>query len=235
MDLDTFRATLRMPADCTPPDPTAIVATGRRMRRRRRLIQVVSSAAAVFALTAGAVSVLGQPTTFVPAGPPLSASPFSPSSSAAPVGLQPLGSPVPTGIVAGSLEQVICFVEVRPDVFGVQLGWRDPSGHIAPDLLGNETDGAADAPGFHAWSAAIYSNGRLLPEFGYYVGPVDRIERAVPGGSTVVARQAEWSLRSDVVVFWFPDLAPETPDGGITAYDAAGAVLPAGRDALSHG
>jgi hypothetical protein len=117
----------------------------------------------------------------------------------------------------------------------VELGWRDASGAIAPDLLSHETDGAADAAGFHARTAAIRSDGRLLPEFGYYVGPADRIAREVPGGSTVVAHQAQWGLRPDVVVFWFPDLPPETPEGAITAYDATGAVLPAGHDALLHG
>lgn len=65
--------------------------------------------------------------------------------------------------------------------------------------------------------------GVFLPAFGYFSGPAARIEATV-SGRTVRAHIAKWSIKDNVVIFWFPQQA--VPDARLlarpVAYDAKG-------------
>jgi hypothetical protein len=199
---------------------------------RRAWIPVVAAVATAAVVAGASVALTGRsevrgqaPLEFAAAPPATSSTPAAPD--------------IPTGIMAGDAELVFSFRDLSdPDLpqttFGLQAGWRDAAGVVTPSVLTNEFDGPDDGPGFHGRQAATEVNDRVVPEFGYYVGPATRIVRAV-GGSTQVGRQAVWDRRPGIVVFWFPDTTPDGPDGTVTAYDAAGAELPGGHDQLGRG
>lgn len=149
----------------------------------------------------------------------------------------PLGSVITTGLTGSHGELVFWFSKVDlsqlpKTTFGLIAGTRDAGGALRPGVATNETEGSDDAPGFHAVQGAMTIDRQLFPAFGYYSGPVARIMATV-NGSTVTLHQAAWDRNPNIVVFW-TDLGVGDPSN-LTAYDAAGNVLPAGNSAVGHG
>ncbi|PRX18422.1 hypothetical protein [Actinoplanes italicus] len=148
----------------------------------------------------------------------------------------PLGEIIPSGLNSADGEWVFYGVAVtqsaEPDVdFGIMAGRRVAGGVVTADVMANEVEGSATAPGFHAVSGSMNVDYRDTPTFGYYAGPAAKITAKI-GSRTVTASQAAWSENPSVVVFWF---APKSTIKNLTAFDAAGKKLPTGNSEVSVG
>ena len=237
-NLDDLKDAMHSPPDFDPRplDLAGVMTAGNRMRMRRRFAIGSASALTVAALLVGgsllARQDAGTPTAVAPAGPGV----LAPQTHEGVI-----GELIDTGLLAGGAEQVIYGVPVegspRPDVdFGFMLGRRLPDGSLEGDVMINETESAAKAPGFHSPEAPMDVNGVAAPAFGYYVGPATKIT-VLADGHEVIAQQAPWSRDASVIVFWF-DPAQAKADAELeklTAYDKDGKKLPAGNNTFAVG
>jgi hypothetical protein len=233
--LDDFRAALRQPPEepFAEPDLARIMADGTRLRRRRRVLTStagIAAAAAVVLVVVFAVQ-LRQPAPAPVAQPP---SPMSvappPTTTSEPPAEQPIGEVVGTGIRTRAGELVLYARAVDlpslPGIrFGLVAGFR-AGGSLQAALATNEFRGNDRSFGFHATDGGEVLDGQLIPVFGYFAGPAERITTTVHG-KTVEAMLAKWTADPDVVIFWFdpaavPDSAVLTP---LIAYDADGKRL----------
>jgi hypothetical protein len=235
-NLDDLKDAMHSPPDFDPRplDLAGVMTAGSRMRMRRRLAIGSASALTVAALLVGGGLLARQDTGTVvaPAGPGV----LAPQTHEG-----VLGELIDTGLLAGGAEQVIYGVPVegvpRPDVdFGFMLGRRMPDGSLKGDVMINESEASAKAPGFRSPEAPMEVDGIPAPAFGYYVGPATKIT-VLADGREVTAQQAPWSRDASVVVFWF-DPAQAKPDAELeklTAYDKDGKKLPAGNNTFAVG
>jgi hypothetical protein len=236
-NLDDLKDAMHSPPDFEPRplDLDGVMAAGGRLRRRRRLAVGSASALTVVALLVGGSQLLNRdaaPSTPA-AAPGVVAKPSQPGV---------LGEVIDTGLLANGAEQVIYGVPVkdgpkRPDVdFGFMAGRRLPDGSLKGDVMVNETDTSARAPGFRGPEGPMQVEDITVPAFGYYVGPATRIT-VIADGREVTAQQAPWSEDPSVIVFWF-DPAQAAPDKellDLTAYDKDGKKLPAGNNHFAVG
>lgn len=251
-NLDDLKDAMHSPPDFEPRplDLDGVMVAGGRLRRRRRLAVGSASALAVAALLVGGAQLVHRnaaPSTQA-AAPGLQASPGLPASQAAGRSARPqatergpLGDPIDTGLLADGAEQVIYAVPVqdgpRPDVdFGFMAGRRLPDGSLKGDVMINETETSARAPGFRGAEAPMVVDDVATPAFGYYVGPATKIT-VLADGRKVTAQQAPWSEDASVIAFWFD---PAQVKAGaklekLTAYGKDGARLPAGNNQFGVG
>jgi hypothetical protein len=216
----------------TPPDepPGAldiekIIVVGAQMQRRRRIAVIGGAMLATVAMLVGITTI----TQFRVDTTELAQQPTPTASVPEAPAVAPAGDVIPTGIrdVKGELVLYMYLMDglQPPHVqFGVAAGHRTPSGEVVPGVANNETRGIlAETPGFHSIMGGNDETGVFLPAFGYYSGPAARIEATVQG-KTVRARVAMWSVKKDIVIFWFPQEA--VPDARLlsrpVAYDAKG-------------
>jgi hypothetical protein len=233
-DLDDFRAALRQPPEepFAEPDLARIMADGTRLRRRRRVLTGtagIAAAAAVVLVVVFAVQ-LRQPAPAPVAQPPSPMSVVPPPTTSEPPAEQPIGEVVGTGIRTRAGEVVLYARAVDlpqlPGIrFGLVAGFRS-GGSLQAALATNEFRGSDRSFGFHATDGGEVLGGQLIPVFGYFAGPAERITTTVHG-KTVEAMLAKWTADPDVVIFWFdpaavPDSAVLTP---LIAYDADGKRL----------
>ncbi|MFI7599449.1 hypothetical protein [Actinoplanes sp. NPDC049681] len=148
-----------------------------------------------------------------------------------------VGAVIDTGIAAKRGTWVLSFVAIRDAAiprtdFGVMAGRRQRSGAVTADVMTNEFDGPAKAPGFHAVQGAMEVDGEPAPAFGYYVGDARRIT-AKAGGRTVTASLAAWSEDASVKAFWFDPKMTAVSD--LRAFDASGEALVTGRNGVGVG
>lgn len=214
-----------------PLDLDLVMAAGSRLRRRRRLTVGAASGLAVLALLVGGVQ-LARPE-------PVGNDNVAATAATRDPGV--LGDVIATGLKTGSDERVLYVVPVdlpaMTDVpFAVVAGRRLPDGSLVSDMLVNETEGSARAPGFHAAQQAMVVDGQTTLAYGYYAGDAAKIT-AQANGDRVEARHAVWSEDPSIVVFWFDpaQVKPATKLSGLTAYDSGGRTLPAGEAHFSVG
>ncbi|MGW4061795.1 hypothetical protein ACWEGE_26205 [Amycolatopsis sp. NPDC004747] len=238
-ELDDFRAALRQPPEepFAEPDLGAIMAGGRRIRRRRRLLTGTAgvAAAAVVVLVVVFAIQLRQPAPAPVAQPPAPATTTSSAQAPAPVSPspsaeQPVGDVVGTGIRTPDGEIVLYARAVdAPDLpgirFGLVAGFRSGTS-LRSVLATNEFRGSDRSFGFHATDGGELIGNQVIPVFGYFAGPAEKVTTTVRG-RTVEAKLARWSADPGVVFFWFnPDEVPNsavlTP---LNAYDADGKRL----------
>jgi len=240
-NLDDLKDAMHSPPDFEPRplDLAGVMTAGSRMRTRRRFAVGSASALTVAALLVGG-SLLARHDTGTSTST-TSVAPAGPGVLAPQTHEGVIGELIDTGLLAGGAEQVIYGVPVegspRPDVdFGFMLGRRLPDGSLEGDVMINETEAAAKAPGFHSPEAPMDVNGVAAPAFGYYVGPATKIT-VLADGHEVIAQQAPWSRDASVIVFWF-DPAQAKADAELeklTAYDKDGKKLPAGNNTFAVG
>ncbi|QKV76926.1 hypothetical protein [Amycolatopsis sp. Hca4] len=233
-ELDDFRAALRQPPEepFAEPDLAAIMAGGRRIRRRRRLLTGtagVAAAAAVVLVVVFAIQ-LRQPAPAPVAQPPAPATSAAPAPTTPQPVEQPIGDVVGTGIRTTDGEIVLYARAVdAPELpgirFGLVAGFRSGTS-LQSVLATNEFRGSDRSFGFHATDGGEVIRNQVIPVFGYFAGPAERVTTTVHG-RTVEAKLAKWSADPGVVFFWFnPDEVPNsavlTP---LIAYDADGKRL----------
>ena len=227
-DLEALRRALQAPPDeqFGELDVSKIMATGTRIRRRRRVLVGGGAMLATAAVLVGVAVLpqLGGSTPTPPADTLTTSPPPASTARTEPSPRPPLGDVVHTGIKDDKGEVVLYFVKTTvPRVpFGLMAAHMTATGPTS-GLLNNETHRAGDAPGFHPIMGGNHDTGTFLPVFGYFVGPVARIETKVLG-KTYRAQFARWSENPSVVMFWWPPEA--VPDqallGRPVAYDASG-------------
>lgn len=235
-DLDDFRAALRQPPGepFAEPDLARIMRDGTRLRRRRRVLTGgagLAAAAAVVLVIVFAVQLRPPPSVPVaqPPGPVPATSTAAPTPAARPAE-QPLGDVVGTGIrtPAGEIvffARAVDLPQVPGVRFGLVAGFRSGAS-LEAALATNEYRGSDRSFGFHATDGGEVIRDQLIPVFGYFAGPAERITTTVHG-ATVEAKLEKWTADPGVVFFWFdpaavPDSASLTP---LIAYDAAGKRL----------
>lgn len=223
-----------------PLDLDQIMAEGGRLRRRRQLVSRVAVAAAVAAvlvLTVVGVRGLGSGVT---APREVTGAPEPGASQSQP--RVPDQEIIRSWIALPGGELVFWIVtydqpETDHPVYEIMAGCRNAAGELKTLVTTNETDGAADAPGFHAIQGAMTIDDQAIPVFGYYVGPAVRIT-AMIDGVTVRAHQAVSAREPSLVVFWFdPPLVGVDPADptDFKAFDASDSRLPTGRATVGHG
>ncbi|MEV4199866.1 hypothetical protein [Micromonospora globbae] len=232
-------------------DLDAVLRQGRRLRRRRRLTGAGAAALALAVVVGVPVAVrsagapqrpaapAAQPAAGATghpsgptAGPTATAAPTPVATDAAPP--EPLGDVVRSGIRYGAEERVFYVVPVDvphlPGVtIGLMAGRRTADGGLAPDFLVNDVVGDDRRDGFHEIGydqSGPHPTRPLVPTFGYFVGPAERIVGTVDGRQ-VAARLVRWSEDPRVVIFWFDPavLPPGVRLDGIAAHDARGRRL----------
>jgi hypothetical protein len=234
-DLDDFRAALRRsPSEpFAEPDLARIMADGTRIRRRRRVLTTTAgvAAAAVVVLVFVFAVQLRQPALAPVAQPPAPPTAAAPASTTGPPEKPPLGDVVGTGIRT-SAGEIVFFARavdepsLLPDIhFGLVAGFRSGTS-LQAALATNEVRGSDRSFGFHATDGGELISDQLIPVFGYFAGPAERITTTVHG-KTVDANLTKWTEDPSVVFFWFDPV--DVPDSGsltpLIAYDSNGKRL----------
>lgn len=230
-------------------------ATGGRARRRLSIAGIALTTCAVIATSVAIAVNANASTSLAPArergsAPPATADRAPRTSPRGEVreGQRPVREDMtPVGaVIASRIKQpcgelvfwfrTLAIAELPQTPFGVTAGCRDAAGRLRALVTTNETEGAADAPGFHAIQAATGVEGQDVPLFGYYAGPAAKIT-ADFDGETVQARQAVWDRNPAIVVFWFD---PQAGGAGsdpknFAAFDRDGQRLPTGNGSVGRG
>ncbi|WP_051799557.1 hypothetical protein [Catenuloplanes japonicus] len=251
---DLIRHDLQADADLPygAPDLDAIMRTGRGLRRRRTAT-AVSAAALVLVTVTGVALTIDRPTagngTVTPvadAPSVVTTTPESPPPTPEPT--RATAAPIPeqnfrTGLQldgGGELVMRVHAVE-HPQLpqtrFGIAACRLDSGGATQVLIVTNETDVSDVAPGFHAIEAPMNVKDTLVPEFGYYAGPAERITGVVPGAGTVEAGTAVAKVAGTMIVlFWFdPAVTGPEPVADLRALDENGKDLPGGDTRAGRG
>lgn len=262
MNVDELRTALHEPPPPLAVDLDRVVASGRRRKAARRS-GLAAAVLAVVGVIAAPVVVQhnARPDVETAAGSRVTVAPTPAPAPAgcADIDAPPWGDVIRTGDLRGGRERVYWFVEItKPPLravgsrFSLIAGWRTPDARcrLAFGLNADpNTEALEYATGFHGvYTSTGSRKGPVIPAgdwsmVGWYVGPVVRVTATVDG-KVVTAKLARWSVRQwPVTLFWFSadtggtpaHLTPGTVVRNVTAYDAAGRTLPAGRFTYNGG
>ncbi|MFI5844636.1 hypothetical protein ACIA8K_33550 [Catenuloplanes sp. NPDC051500] len=234
-ELDRLRDDLHAEPDVPfgPPDLTAVMSTGRRIRRRRQVTAVAATGLAVAAVT-GLVFSLGSlsPTGVPPAAPasaapsasgtpsarptpePSVTGPSTPGTRATPpstVGPPPsvATQTVRTGVelTDGEFALVVepSYIPDRPGIrFALTASVILANDVVEPVIAAGESDGFDVSPGFHSAYQTTSVGRNRIPMFGYYAGAATRITGRTGDGTTVEASMSPAKVDGDVIIlYWF--------------------------------
>jgi hypothetical protein len=262
MNVDELRTALHEPPPPLAVDLDRVVARGRRRRAAHHSGLAAAVLAVVAVVTVPmAVWTNGRPDVETAARPPVPATarPTAAAADCARIDAPAWGDVIRTGDIRGGRERVYWFIRItKPPLravgsrFSLVAGWRTPDARclIGFGLSADPHTVALEyEPGFHSvYTSTGTPDGPRIPAgdwstVGWYVGPVAKVTATI-GGKPVTARLARWSVGQwPVALFWFSADTGGTPAHlpvgtrvtGVTAYDAAGRILPAGRFSYDGG